>query len=93
MLQKNATIEPALNSYSMNFYNLYSLLAGRAEAAGCAYIHNKISNTLESGKNFWKEMRNPGLIPKTSDALHGFMPDELNALFSSISLRRSCGIT
>ena len=61
----------------------------RTEAARCAYMHNKISDTLGSGKNFWKKMRNLGLIPKTSDALHGFMPDELNDHFSSIPISPS----
>ena len=31
-------------------------------------------------------MRNLELIPKTSDALHGFMPEELNKHFSSIAI-------
>ena len=31
-------------------------------------------------------MRNHGLIPKTVDALHGFMPEELNKNFSSIAI-------
>ena len=47
----------------------------QSEAARCAYMHNRIGDTLDSGKNFWKERRNLGLIPKTSDALHGFKPE------------------
>ena len=31
-------------------------------------------------------MRDLGLIPKVSDALHGFLPDELNLHFSNISI-------
>ena len=31
-------------------------------------------------------MRNLGLIPKASDALHGFMPEKLNTHFSNISI-------
>ena len=34
-------------------------------------------------------MRNLGLIPKASDALHGFLPDELNSFFSNISISTS----
>ena len=34
-------------------------------------------------------MRNLGLIPKTSDALLGFMPHQPNAHFSSISISPS----
>ena len=30
-------------------------------------------------------MRNLGLIPKVNDALHGFLPEELNTYFSNIS--------
>ena len=50
----------------------------QSEAARCAYMHNRIGYTLDSWKNFWKEMRNLGLIPKTSESLHCFMPKELN---------------
>ena len=31
-------------------------------------------------------MKTLGLIPKASDALHGFLPDELNSHFSKISI-------
>ena len=48
-------------------------------------MHNRISNALDTHKNFWLEMRNLGLIPKVSDALHGFSPEELNEYFSNIS--------
>ena len=48
-------------------------------------MHNRICNTLDEGKNFWKEMKSLRLIPKVSDALHGFSPDELNLHFSNIS--------
>ena len=58
----------------------------RCETARCAYIHDWISDTLDSGKNFWKESRNLGVISKASDALHGFMPDELNDHFSRIGI-------
>ena len=49
-------------------------------------MHNKIGEILGNGKNFWKELRNLELIPKVTDALHGFMPDELNDYFSSIAI-------
>ena len=58
----------------------------KCEVACCAYMHDRISDTLHSGKNFWKELRNLGLILKAGDALHGFMPDELNDHFSSIAI-------
>ena len=45
-----------------------------------------ICSTLDENKNFWKEMRNLGLLPKPNDALHGFLPEELNAYFSNISI-------
>ena len=41
---------------------------------------------LGNGKNFWKELRSLGLISKASDTLHGFMPEELNQLFSNIAI-------
>ena len=31
-------------------------------------------------------MKTLGLIPKASDALHGFLPEELNSFFSNISI-------
>ena len=58
----------------------------KCEVARCACTYDRISDTLDSGKNFWKELRNLGLIPKASDVLHGFMPDELNDHFSSIPI-------
>ena len=77
------------------FLQLAFTAEARTEAARCAYMYNKISDTLGNGKYFWKEMRNLGLIPRTSDVLHGFIPDEINANFSSqhLSLERSCRIT
>ena len=56
----------------------------KCEVARCAYMNDRIGDTLDSGNKFWKDLRNLGLIPKASDALHGFMPDELNYHFSSI---------
>ena len=54
--------------------------------ARCAFMHNKINDVLDSNKNFWKELRNLGLLPENSDALHGFMTDKLNYhITSSIS--------
>ena len=34
--------------------------------------------------NFWKELMNLGLLPGNSDALRGFMTDELNDHFAGI---------
>ena len=52
-------------------------------------MHNKISDTLDNNNNFWKELRKLGLIPSTNDALHGFLPDELNTHFSNLSISPS----
>ena len=71
------------------FFDLANAVEEQTENARCAHMHNCISDALDSGKNFWKEMRNLGLIPKASDALHGFMPDELNAHFSNIAISAS----
>ena len=49
-------------------------------------MHNRIGETLDNRENFWKELRNLRLILKASDALHAFMPDELNDYFSSIAI-------
>ena len=53
--------------------------------ARCAFMHNKINDVLDSNKNFWKELRKLGLLPGNSDALHGFMTDEINDHFAGIS--------
>lgn len=68
------------------FFNISNVAEERLEMARCAFMHNKINEVLESNKNFWKELRNLGLLPGTSDALHGFMPDELNDHFAGISI-------
>ena len=54
---------------------------GKCDIARCAYMQDRISDTLDSSKNFWKELRNLELIPKASDAFHGFMPEELTTIF------------
>ena len=58
----------------------------KCEAARCAYMHDRISDTLDSGENFWKELRILGFISKASDVLHCFMPDKLNDHFSRIAI-------
>ena len=60
----------------------------KCKTASYAYMQSddRISDTLDSEKNFWKELHNLGLIPKASETLHGFMPDELNDHFSRIAL-------
>ena len=49
-------------------------------------MHSCISDALDGGKYFWKEMRNLGLILKASDALYGYMPEELNEHFLNIAI-------
>ena len=69
------------------FRDFTNLCEERNEAVRCAYnIHNLIGKTLDNGTNFWKELRNLGVIPKANDGLQGFMPDELNDYFSSIAI-------
>ena len=66
------------------FLDSANLYGERNEAARCAYMHNRIGETLDNWKNFWKKLRNFGLVPKASDALYSFIPDEINDCFSSI---------
>ena len=68
------------------FLSLAKSFEEKSEAARHAYMHNRICNTLDANKDFWKEMRMLGLIPKVNDALHGFLPEELNLYFSNISI-------
>ena len=73
---------------SRNLLNEYLRLGNLAEekyeTAHCTYMHNRICNALDTNKNFWSEMKNLGLIPKAIDALHGFLPEELNEYISNI---------
>ena len=48
-------------------------------------MHNRICNSIDTNKNFWSEMRKLGLLPKPSDALHGFLPEELSSNYTNIS--------
>ena len=61
-------------------------LEKRSEVAHYAHMHNCISDTLGNGKNFWKELRRLGLIPKASDAFYNFMHEELNDHFTNIAI-------
>ena len=72
--------------YLNEFLSLANEYEVQSEIARCAYMHNRISTTLDDGKNFWNEMRKLGLIPKTSNALHGFSPEEPNSYLSNISI-------
>ena len=64
------------------FLELADSYEKQEEIARCSYMHDRINNALDNNKNFWREMRTLGLIPSVSDALHGFLPEELN--FSNI---------
>ena len=80
------------------FLKLAEAVEEQSEAARCAYMHSRIGGTLDSGKNFWKEMRYLGLIPKTSDTLHGYMPEELKGAlprlrFYQLLQKRSVSVT
>ena len=68
------------------FIDLEKEIEERSENARRAHMNNCISDGLGSGKNFWKEMHDLGLIPKASDALRGFMSEELNTDFSNIAI-------
>ena len=62
------------------------LVEKRTERAGCAFMHNKISDALEDNENFWKELRKLARLLTVDDAFHGFAPDKLNTHFLSISV-------
>ena len=52
---------PALLNEFLSLANAYE---EKSEMARCAYVHNRISSTLDANKNFWKEMRELGLSRK-----------------------------
>ena len=91
--KRNATRKRYERTDSRQLFNEYLKLANlvetKSEIVRCAYMHNRICNSLDTNKNFWSEMRNLGLIPKPSDALHGLLPEELNSYFSGISFSSS----
>ena len=68
------------------FLILANIFEEQSEMARSAYMHNRICGALDANKNFWKEMRDLGLIPKANDALHGFSPEVINVHFSNISI-------
>ena len=68
------------------FFDISNTAEEQIEIARCAFMYNKINDVLESNKNFWKELRNLGLFPGTSDALHRFMIDDLNDHLAGISI-------
>ena len=89
-LKRDATSRRYTRTVSRSLLNEFLALANsyeeKSETAHCAYMHNRICSTLDENGNFWKEMKTMGLIPKASDALHGFLPDELNLHFSKIAI-------
>ena len=56
------------------FLDLANSYEKPSEMARCAYMHNRISGALDADRNFWREMKSLGFIPKASDALHVFLP-------------------
>ena len=91
--KRNATSKRYQRTGSRQLFNEYLELAteieNKTEIARNAYMHNRITSNLDTGKYFWLEMKNLGLIPKVSGALHGFLPEELNSYFSNISFSSS----
>ena len=49
------------------------------------YISDKLTDTLDNKRNFWKDLRNLGLLPSADNGLHGFSLDELNRHFAGVS--------
>ena len=71
------------------FLELAKTVEEQTETARCAHLHDRIKDSLDSNKNFCREMRTLGLLPKSNGALHGFLPEELNAHYTGISLPTS----
>ena len=88
--KRDATSRRYNRTGSKKYLNEFLLLANeyeeQSESARCSYMHNRICGSLDANKNFWKEMKSLGLIPKVNDALHGFSPEELNSYLSNISI-------
>ena len=61
----------------------------RTNEARERFLQNKVFEALDSKKNIWKELQGLGLLPKAKEGLHGFSPDEMNALFAGVSISQS----
>ena len=48
------------------------------------YISDKLTDTLDNKRNFWKDLRNLGLLPTAASELHGFSLGELNRHFAGV---------
>ena len=67
---KKTSISPRARRYDRagsrqllgEFLELAEAVEERSEEARCCYMNNRIGDTLDSAKNFWKKMRNLGLI-------------------------------
>ena len=57
----------------------------RTDLAKTSYLQARLSDALSDG-NVWKELRGLGLIPKHTEDLNGFTPDELNCHFAGVSV-------
>ena len=70
--KRDATNRRYHRTGSQYILNEFLVLANTYEEqfklARCAYMHNRICGTLDANNNFWKEMKNLGLIPKVNDA-------------------------
>ena len=67
------------------FLKLRKEIEERTKDARSALLKSQ-SDTLDEGKNMWKELRHLGLIPKPKEALHGISPNELNNHFAGVSV-------
>ena len=63
----------------------------RSMEARESFIQNRIFDTLEGGKDIWRELRSLGLIQQSRarEELHGFSPEELNSHFAGVSISAS----
>ena len=67
------------------FITLRKDLDERIDLAKTSYLQARLSDALSDG-NVWKELRGLGLLPKHTEDLNGFTPDELNDHFAGVSI-------
>ena len=69
----------------MNFSGLRKEVSELTEQERTRYISCKLTDTLDNKRNFWRDLRNLGLLPSAASELHGFSLDELNRHFAGVS--------
>ena len=59
------------------------------DTARNSFLHDRLDEAITTGQDFWRVLRQLGLLPTPKSEIHGFSPDELNTHFSKVSFSDS----